>query len=363
MARFIQADINRSALQHNFQLVKGLVGDARMVAIIKANGYGHGAVEVARSLPDADIFGVASIEEALELVESGIRQPVLLLEGFFEASELSNIAHFGFEVVIHSREQLDKLLAAKLERPVTVWLKHDSGMHRLGFTAEHFRQAHNELVASNNVSTIRLMSHLACADELSNNFTDQQLNRFAKATTGLGGEVSLANSAGLLAWPQTRADWVRPGLVLYGCSPFTDVHPIADQLQPAMTLRSKVMAIHQLQAGDGLGYGQTWRADSKARVGTVAIGYGDGYPRTATTGTPVLVNGQRTKLLGTVSMDMISIDLSHLPNVQVGDPVVLWGQGADGVRLCASEVARHANTIPWVLLTGVTNRVPLVYGD
>ena len=358
MARFIQADISRSALQHNFRLVKSLVGEARVVAVIKANGYGHGAVEVARSLPEADIFGVACIEEALELVEFGIRQPVLLLEGFFEASELAEIAHFGFEVVIHSRDQLDRLLATKLEKPVTAWLKHDSGMHRLGFTADRFRKAYRDLKASDNVETIRLMSHLACADELDNHFTEQQLNRFADASADLSGQVSLANSAGLLAWPQSRGDWVRPGLVLYGCSPFAEPHPIADQLKPAMTLRSRVMAIHQLDAGEGLGYGQAWRADKPARVGTVAIGYGDGYPRQAQNGTPVLVNGQRTQLLGRVSMDMISVDLSHLPDAKVGDPVVLWGEG-----LCASEVAKHANTIPWVLLTGITSRVPLVYWD
>ena len=276
---------------------------------------------------------------------------------------MGDIAHFGFEVVIHSQDQLDKLLNVKLERSVTVWLKHDSGMHRLGFTAEHFRLAYNDLVASDNVGAIRLMSHLACADNLHSDFTDRQVDRFSDAAAGLAGQISLANSAGLLAWPNTRADWVRPGLVLYGCSPFTDPHPIVDQLKPVMTLRSKIMAIHQLEAGEGLGYGQAWHADSPARVGTVAIGYGDGYPRAASTGTPILVNGQRTQLLGRVSMDIISVELTDLPDAQVGDSVVLWGEGPDGKRLCASEVARHADTIPWVLLTGIASRVPLVYGD
>ncbi|WIO74777.1 alanine racemase [Porticoccaceae bacterium LTM1] len=361
MARYIQADISRSALQHNFNLIKSCAGNARIVAIIKANGYGHGAVEVARSLPEADIFGVACIEEALELVESGIQQPVLLLEGFFEASELPEIAHFGFEVVIHSREQLDKLLAANLEKPIVAWLKHDSGMHRLGFTAEEFRDAYRDLDASANVSEIRLMSHLACADDLGSDFTDQQLQRFAEATKGLPGDVSLANSAGLLAWPDTRGNWVRPGLVMYGCSPFNEAHGIADQLQPVMTVRSKIMAIHNLEVGEGLGYGQSWKADKPTRVGTVAAGYGDGYPRHAQTGTPMLVNGQRTRLLGRVSMDMLSVDLSDLPDAKVGDPVVLWGEASNGQRVSAVEVAAHADTIVWVLLTGITARVPLVY--
>ncbi|UTW44125.1 alanine racemase [bacterium SCSIO 12696] len=361
MARFIQADISLSALQHNFQLVKTLAGAARVVAVIKANGYGHGAVEVARSLPEADIFGVASIEEALELVESGIRQPVLLLEGFFEASELQEIAHFDFEVVIHSRDQLDKLLAARLEKPVTVWLKHDSGMHRLGFTAERFRLAYDDLGDSSNVGAIRLMSHLACADELDNPFTEQQLDRFDEASADLRGEVSLANSSGLLAWPRSRGHWVRPGLVLYGCSPFSVPHSIANKLRPVMTLHSRVMAIHQLEPGEGVGYGQAWRAEKPTRVGTVAVGYGDGYPRQAPSGTPILVNGQRSQLLGRVSMDMLSVDLTHLPDAKVGDPVVLWGNGENGAHLSASEVAKAAGTIPWVLLTGITSRVPLVY--
>ncbi len=356
MARFTRAHIDLDALQHNFSLARELAGGARVVAIVKANAYGHGAVQVARSLPGADMFGVACIEEGLELVECGIRQPVLLLEGFFEASELPEIDRVGFEVVIHTDSQLECLLAAKLKKPLTVWLKHDSGMHRLGFSDQDFRQAYQRLQDSANVADIRLMSHFASADELNSAFTVDQVSRFDCACEGLTGATSLANSAGLLAWPQACRDWVRPGLMLYGCSPFDQQHETAARLQPVMTLRSHILAVRDLPPGEAVGYGQTWRAEQNVRVGTVAIGYGDGYPRHATTGTPVLVNGQRTRLLGTVSMDMLTVDLTDLPHAGIGDPVILWGNG-----LSANEIAVCANTIPWTLVTGMTRRVPRIY--
>lgn len=356
MARFARAEIYIDALQHNFRMARDLAGSGnRVLAIVKANGYGHGAVAVARALPDADMFGVACIEEALELVESGIRQPVLLLEGFFELGELPDIARFGFDVVIHSREQMAQLLAAHLQKPVRVWLKYDSGLHRLGFTDAPFRQAYHLLKGSPNVSDIRLMSHFASADELDadGGFTVDQIGRFDRATGGLKGDVSLANSAGLLAWPSSRRGWVRPGLMLYGGSPFTVPHAVADRLRPVMTLSSRIIAIRELRPGDAVGYGRTWRADKNTRVGTVAMGYGDGYPRHTSQGMPVLVNGQRTTVLGRVSMDMLSVDLTELPNANVGDLVMLWGEG-----LPTSEVAPYAGTVPWALLTGITGRVP-----
>jgi len=360
MARFIQADINLSALQANFQLLRQHVGDAHIVAVVKANGYGHGAVAVARALPEADIFGVACIDEAFELRDAGVLQPVLLLEGFFEKSEINQAAVNNFEVVLHSSKQLQMLVAAEMPQPITVWLKLDSGMHRLGFSECEFQQAYNELHNSSNVKAIRLMTHFACADDLTNKlaneFTQRQVDCFKRVSEGMDAEVSLANSAGLLAWPEFTGDWVRPGLALYGCSPLNEPHSLADQLLPVMTLSSRLIAIHKIEAGEGVGYGQDWHAEKDSIIGTVAVGYGDGYPRQAGTGTPVLVNGQRSQLIGRVSMDMISVDLTDLPETKVGDPVVLWGEG-----ISANEIARYADTIPYVLLTGITGRVPLHY--
>lgn len=354
MPRPVQALIDLSAFRHNYRLAKRFAAPARAWAVIKANGYGHGAVALAQALPQADGFAVASLEEALELREAGIVQPILLLGGFFAAAELGEIARLQLETVIHSPEQLALLEAARLDEPLSLWLKLDTGMHRLGLNEAQLHTAIGSLREARHC--LHLMTHLACADDLECDATERQLQCFRAMTAGLSWPASLANSAGLVAWPETRADWVRPGIMLYGSSPFVDEHPIQAELQPVMTLASRVVAIREIASGEAVGYGQTWRAGRPSRIGTVAVGYGDGYPRHAPSGTPVLVNGRRTPLVGRVSMDSIGIDLTDRPEVGVGDEVVLWGRGLD-----INEVARAAGTISYELLTGVSVRVPRLF--
>lgn len=351
MPRPVQALIDLSAFCHNYRLAKRFAAPARAWAVIKANGYGHGAIALAQALPEADGFAVASLEEALELREAGITQPILLLGGFFTVPELDDIARWQLDAVIHSPEQLALLASARLSEPLKLWLKLDTGMHRLGLNQQQLNQAIGPLQGARH--RLHLMTHLACADEPGCDATARQLQCFRAMTAGLSWPASLANSAGLIAWPDTRADWVRPGIMLYGSSPFVDEHPIQAELQPVMMLSSRIVAIRDVASGEAVGYGQTWRAERPSRIGTVAVGYGDGYPRHAPSGTPVLVGGRRTTLVGRVSMDSIGIDLTDRPEVCVGDEVILWGQGLD-----INEIARAAGTISYELLTGVSARVP-----
>lgn len=351
MPRPIQALIDLCAFRQNYQLAQRLAAPARAWAVIKANGYGHGAVALAQALPDADGFAVACLEEALELREAGIAQPVLLLGGFFCRSELREIARLQLDTVIHSLQQLALLEAASLSTALRVWLKLDTGMHRLGLDEHQLHQAVAQLQGTRH--RVHLMTHFACADDLSCTATGSQLQRFQAMTAQLEWPASLANSAALIAWPETRADWVRPGIMLYGSSPFPGGHAIETELQPVMTLSSRLVAIREIARGEAVGYGQTWRAGRPSRIGTVAIGYGDGYPRHALSGTPVLINGRRAPLVGRVSMDSIGVDLTDMPESRVGDEVILWGRGLD-----INEIARAAGTISYELLTGVSGRVP-----
>jgi len=322
------------------------------MAAVKANAYGHGLVRVARAL-DADAFAVAAIEEALILREAGIDRPILLLEGVFEAAELPLCARHGLEIVVHHPEQARLLESARLERPVRVWLKIDSGMHRLGLDPERAPAAFQLLRACPAVApAVRLMSHLARADERDCAYTRQQLHTFETATAGLPGERSLANSAGILGWPQTHFDWVRPGIMLYGASPFADSLASDEDLRPVMTFHTRLIAINRLRRGEPIGYGGTWTCPEEMDVGVAAVGYGDGYPRHAPSGTPVLLDGRAAALIGRVSMDMITLDLRQHPEARIGDPVVLWGEG-----LPVEHIARAAGTISYALLCGVTARV------
>jgi len=356
MSRHASALIDLDAFRHNYQLACRLAPAARAVAVIKANGYGHGAVTLARALPEAHAFGVASIEEALQLHEAGIRQPILLLEGFFEADELAEIAARQFEIVIHSREQLDLFLGHPEARCPRVWLKIDTGMHRIGIDPADFAPAVQVLRNSGKTPDIVAMSHFAAADDPANALTVAQLDKFGTLVDGAGLDTSLANSAALVTGAPLQGDWVRPGIMLYGANPFVADHEIAAQLQPVMTLCSRIIAVRTVPAGEGVGYSWTWRAPAPARVATVAMGYGDGYPRHVASGTPVLVNGREASIVGRVSMDMITVDISHLPAAGVGDPVVFWGRG-----LPAWEIARRAETIAYELFTGITSRVPRRY--
>lgn len=353
MSRATGAVINLSALRHNLQRARVLAPHSRIMAMVKANAYGHGIAAAARALSGADAFGVASLDEAMAIRHSGLAHPIVLLEGVFAASELEEAARNGCEVVVHDKHQLALLEASHLEKTLGVWLKIDTGMHRLGFPAVETRTVWDRLSAARAVhGPVRLMTHLACADETANPVTRAQLDLFTTVTTGIHAERSIANSAGILAWPESHADWVRPGILLYGVSPFAGHSGTEEGLIPAMTMCTTLIAVKYVKKGEAVGYGGAWVAPQDTRIGIAAIGYGDGYPRHAPNGTPVLVSGMRTPLIGHVAMDMIAVDLLGLPNAKVGDPVVLWGSD-----LPVEEIACAAGTIPYELLCGVTQRV------
>lgn len=353
MSRPARATIDHKALRANLQRARAAAPTSRMMAVIKADGYGHGMVRVAEALHDAEGFGVASIEEALILREAGIAHPVVLLEGFYTADELPVIAKHRLGVVVHHEHQLELLERTALPYPVQVWLKIDSGMHRLGFRPEQAVGVYGRLKACANVlERIRLFTHLANADEREDPTTLHQVECFETAVEGLEGERSIANSGGILGWPATHGDWARPGIMLYGVSPFSDTVSKDEQLTPVMTLSSELIAITSCRRGDRIGYGGAWTCPEDMPVGVVAIGYGDGYPRAAATGTPALVGDQRAPIVGRVSMDMLCLDLRGVPGAQVGDQVELWGK-----RLPVEEIARAASTIPYELLCNVARRV------
>lgn len=350
-----QALIDLAALRHNYQLARQCSG-GKALAVVKADAYGHGAVLCAQALQaEADGFAVACIEEALELRAAGITQPILLLEGFFEASELALIDQHQFWCVVHSLWQLDAIEQARLSRPLQVWLKLDSGMHRVGLFPEQYQAAYRRLQASGKVDKIVLMSHFARADELDCPRTEEQLAVFNAAREGLQAEVSLRNSPAILGWPQVPSDWVRPGIMLYGATPFEQTQALAAQLKPVMTLQSKIISVRELPAGEPVGYAARFVAERPTRVGVVAMGYADGYPRHAPTGTPVAVDGQLTRIIGRVSMDMLTVDLTDLPQTGLGSRVELWG-----AQVLASDVAAQAQTIPYQIFCNL-RRVPRLY--
>ncbi|WP_353232259.1 alanine racemase [Pseudomonas helleri] len=350
-----RALIDLQALRHNYQLAREVTG-AKALAVIKADAYGHGAVRCAQALEaDADGFAVACIEEALELRAAGIRAPILLLEGFFEADELPLIVEHDFWCVVHSLWQLDAIEQATLAKPIQVWLKLDTGMHRVGLHPSEYKSAYQRLQASGKVAKIVLMSHFARADELDSLRSVEQVAVFLAARDDLSAEVSLRNSPAILGWPSVPSDWVRPGLMLYGATPFEQDHPLAARLQPVMTVESKVICIRELPAGEPVGYGAKFITPKPMRIGVVAMGYADGYPRHAPTGTPVLVAGQRSQLLGRVSMDMLCIDLTDVPDAGLGSTVELWGK-----NILASELAEKAETIPYQIFCNL-KRVPRLY--
>ncbi|HKS14991.1 MAG TPA: alanine racemase [Pseudomonas sp.] len=353
-----RALIDLQALRHNYRLARELT-HAKALAVIKADAYGHGAVRCALALEaEADGFAVACIEEALELRAAGIKSPVLLLEGFFEASELPQIAQHDLWCVVHALWQLEAIEQAQLHKPLTVWLKLDTGMHRVGLHPKDYHDAYQRLLASGKVARTVLMSHFARADELDSPASEEQLAVFEAARQGLAAECSLRNSPAVLGWPQVPSDWVRPGIMLYGATPFEVPQAQAARLQPVMTLQSRVISVRELPAGEPVGYGARFVSPRPTRVGVVAMGYADGYPRQAPTGTPVMVAGKRAPLIGRVSMDMLCIDLTDVPEAGLGSPVELWGK-----HVLASDVALQAGMIPYQMFCNL-KRVPLDYcGD
>ncbi len=346
-------ELDWSALAHNFHLVKKQCPQAKIMAVIKSDGYGHGLLAVAGHLPDADGFAVACIEEALQLRAAGISQPILLLSGFFEGAELPLIAQHHLACVLHQPWQCEELLRYPVPTPLAIWLKVDTGMGRLGLSPEQLHTFWPQLKNAPQVQSLTLMSHMACADDRNHPLNQQQLRLFADYQQYYQTPASLANSACLLAMPNSHYTWVRAGIILYGVSPFLPEQRLAAlPLKPVMRLRSSLMAVVWHHKGDNIGYGGTWRCPQDMPVGIIPIGYGDGYPRHAKNGTPVLLNQRPVPLIGRVSMNLISLDLRSQPHAQVGDPVLLWGQG-----LPVETVADHADTIGYQLLTNVTQRV------
>lgn len=354
MPRPLQAHINLSALDRNLHVARRCASKSKIMAVIKANGYGHGLKRVAQVLiGSVDGIAVLALEDAVCLREMGFRKLILLLEGFFTADELPIIADHRLAVVVHNRDQVEMLAQAWLPNKIDVFLKMNSGMNRLGFKPEAFHEALYALKSCAIVRNITLMTHFATADDEMGVST--QFSSFNSVVQGLHHTRCLANSAAILRYPDTHSDWVRPGIMLYGSSPFVDKSAVELGLLPVMTLTSQIIAVQLLKRGESVGYGATFVADREMRVGIVACGYADGYPRHAPTGTPILVNGKRTRTLGRVSMDMLYADLTDIPQVQVGSEVTLWGDD-----MPVDEVARAAGTISYELLCALAPRVPVV---
>lgn len=352
MSRDTCAYINVSALRHNLSRVRKNAPDRKIWAVIKADGYGHGLLNVASALNDAEGFGVAHLDEAVELRDSGILHPLLILEGAWDSAELTKAVRRRFQLVVHHWDQIEMLENTRLTDPVMIWLKIDTGMNRLGICISDFEKAYERLQKCKQVRCVNFMTHFSCADNLENPSTAKQIDNFNNTVGQLPGSRSLANSAGIFGWRDSLADWVRPGIVLFGGSPLQGKTASELGLKPVMTLQSKLISIRNLSAGESVGYGAKWTALEATRVGVVAIGYGDGYPRHAANGTPTLIRGHIAPTIGTVSMDMITIDVSGIDNVKIGDPVTLWGDG-----LPAEDVAETCDTISYELFCKITSRV------
>lgn len=355
--RPLVATIDLAALRHNYQHAKHCAAGRKAFAVVKANAYGHGVAQVVAALSGlADGFAVACLEEAQAVRAQEAQARILLLEGCFEAAEYQQASQLRLDVVVQGVEQQAALLAAQLQQPLRVWLKLDSGMHRLGLSAAALRQTYAALHNAPGVAELNLISHFACADEAEHPLTAQQLKAFASLEDLAFAQRSLANSAAILALPEAHQDWIRPGIMLYGASPFAERSAASLGLKPVMSLRAQVMAIREVPLGESVGYGATWVAQRPSRIGTLSCGYADGYPRHAPSGTPLVMGGQGVPLVGRVSMDMLAVDLTDLPSAQLGDEVELWG-----TQLPVDELAQRCGTIGYELLTKVTQRVPRQY--
>ena len=345
--------IDYAALQYNLQQVVKFAPNTQIMAVIKANAYGHGMIKVAKALNSANGFAVSCVSEALELRHAGFIHPILVLQGYKNNQEFQAAALNNLRVVIHDYDQLQRLKQVPLGKNLDVALKLDTGMHRLGFAIENARQIYQELIQHPRVNTgCWLMSHLACADDTANVYTSVQLSLFKQYTQGIKATRSLANSAGILAWPNTHMDWIRPGIMLYGAAPMLKEKDSLYALKAVMGFYAPIIAIHTFQKGEALGYGSIWTCPETMSVAVVACGYADGYPRHAQSGTPVWLNGKETQLIGRVSMDMIMIDLRTI-QAEVGDTVELWGQ-----HIAVNRVAQAAETIAYELLCHVGNQCP-----
>jgi len=365
MPRPILATVHPAALSHNLARVRAAAPDARVWAIVKANAYGHGIERVFDALRSADGFALLDLAEAQRLRALDWRGPILLLEGCFELRDLELCSRLGLWHAIHCDEQIDMLATHKTQVPHRVFLKMNSGMNRLGFAPERYRAAWTRLNALPQVEEISLMTHFSDADGPKG--IAAQLQAFEAVTHDLPGERTLSNSAAVLrhgALVGQKSDWVRPGIVVYGSAPDFPEHSAADWgLQPTMTLAAKIIGVQHLVAGDTVGYGSSFTADGPLRIGVVACGYADGYPRHCTTGTPLLVNGVRTRMVGRVSMDMLTVDLTPVPDAGMGSEVTLWGRSSGGAELPIDEIAQAAGTVAYELMCAVAPRVPVVVAD
>jgi alanine racemase len=355
VSRLIRAIIDTQALHHNLSVVRARAKGARIIAVVKANAYGHGLASAALALQEADALAVARLEEGLALRAAGVTNRIVLLEGIFAESQLEDAAYEQLDLVVHDQLQIELLERSGLAGRFALWVKIDTGMNRLGFAPQEFRSALERIAGlASAARELRLMTHLACANERNNAVTAAQLARFREATHDLAFETSIANSAGLFGDLPLGCQWVRPGIALYGASPFEDTSAAELDLRPVMTLMSSVIAVRHIARGESVGYGGAWSAGRDSLIAIVAAGYGDGVPRSFASGTPVVINGARAPVAGRISMDMLAVDVTACAPVKVGDSAVLWGAG-----LPVEEVARHAGTIPYELLCSVSQRVPL----
>jgi len=349
--------IDLAALLHNFSLAKRAAPHSRLMAVIKANAYGHGLLEVAKALSVADGFAVARLDEAIQLRKAGVSKVILVLTGFTDDSDVLEFAHYDLDAVLHSEYQVGLLEASVGHSPISVWLKVNTGMNRLGIEPAELQRIVDRTELSAKVRLpCKLMTHFSCADDMDSTETERQINLFDESTRGLSGEQSLANSAGLMGWQYAQRHWVRPGIMLYGGSPFEARKASEEQLKPVMTFKSHVISLRRLSKGQAVGYGASWVATKACLIATVGVGYGDGYPRHAKAGTPILINGQECSLVGRVSMDSINVDVSQCVGITIGDEAVLWGEG-----LPIEQVAEMSSTISYDLMCGITERVEKVY--
>ncbi|MDG3085753.1 alanine racemase [Vibrio hannami] len=352
-----EAVIDLNALRHNYARLKEISRCNRVIAVIKGDAYGHCAVEVAKALDIADTFAVSRIEEAMELRTAGIQQPILLLEGCFCREDLAVASELNFQTVIHDKTQLEDLVAIRLSQPIITWLKVDTGMHRLGVQPGDVSEYVERLSNSSNIKgEINFVSHFSCADDKESSVTQHQIDVFESVIADFPGAKSIANSAGILFWDLAHFDQVRAGIALYGISP--DENSIGSEygLKPVMTLQSKLISVREHGAGKPVGYGEIWKSSTPTKIGVVAMGYGDGYPRLAPSGTPIWVNGREVPIVGRVSMDMITVDLGLDSQDRVGDSVEFWGE-----NLPIEKVANEVGTIPYELTIKLTKRVVKTY--
>ena len=353
------AKISSLALKHNLQVIKEKAPHSKIIAVVKANAYGHGVVFVSSALESmVDCFAVARLEEALSLRSNGIIKPILLLEGFFDEKDLPIIAVNNIETVVHNREQLEALKRAVVPSPIKVWLKIDTGMHRLGVSLDEVDYFYQELKKLPQIQPhLGFVSHFSRADELECGYTEKQLSRFLQATEGKSGERSISASGGILFWQDAHLDWIRPGIIMYGISP-NNTAGKEYGLTPVMNLTSSLIAVREHKKGEPVGYGGVWTSEKDTKIGVVAIGYGDGYPRDVPQGTPVYLNGRRVPIVGKVSMDMLTVDLGADSQDKVGDEVILWGK-----ELPIEEIAEITGVISYELITKLTPRVLTEYID